>query len=141
MISMRSMRTALLAACWLLLGSATQNVSAQTLTPGPGVVIKPLLRTSFSGDERLEAVVVSAEFAPGAGTSRHSHPGDEYATVLEGTLELRSEGQTPQRIVAGEAYHNARGVVHETRNVGTVPVKVISTFIVDKGKPLLQPAP
>jgi hypothetical protein len=31
--------------------------------------------------------------------------------------------------------------VHEGRNTGSVPTKVIATFIVEKGKPLTTPAP
>jgi quercetin dioxygenase-like cupin family protein len=105
----------------------------------PGVSGKPLLRSSFSGDESREAVVLSVEFAPGSTTGRHTHPGDEYAAVLQGTLEVRVEGREPRRVSAGEAYHNPRGIVHETRNVGEGPARTIATFVVEKGKPLTQP--
>jgi len=105
-----------------------------------GIKAKPLLRTSVSGDEHKEALVLSIEFAPGATTGRHTHYGDEYATVLEGSLEIVSDGQAPRRINAGEAYHNERGVVHETKNTGNVPARIISVFVVDKGKKLSTPA-
>lgn len=114
---------------------------AQTQTVATGIVVTPLLRADSSAAEGLEAVVVMAEFAPGASTGRHFHLGDEYATVLQGTLELRVDGQPPQRIEAGQAYHNAKGVIHQTRNVGELPVRLSSTFIVEKNKPLLQPVP
>ena len=100
------------------------------------------LRSALTGDDTKEAVVASAEFAPGGTTGRHSHPwADEYALVLEGTLELRVEGREPRRVNAGEAYHTARGVIHETRNVGGGVARAATTFVVDKGKPLTQPAP
>jgi quercetin dioxygenase-like cupin family protein len=118
-------------------------ISALLLSPthaqAPGITAKPLLHTNVSGDGTKEAVILSIEFAPGSTTGRHTHPGDEYATVLEGSLELRIEGQEPRRVQAGEAYHNARGIVHETRNAGTVPARTIATFIVDKGKPITEP--
>jgi quercetin dioxygenase-like cupin family protein len=104
-----------------------------------GLAVKPLLRTTVSGDATKEAVVATAEFAPGGTTGRHFHPGDEYATVLEGALELRVDGRAPRRVRAGEAYHNPRGVIHETRNVGNGRARVASTFIIEKGKPLLEP--
>ena len=47
----------------------------------------------LSGDETKESVMVSAEFAPGSTTSPHTHPGDEYTYVLQGTLELSAEGR------------------------------------------------
>ncbi|HEY0512972.1 MAG TPA: cupin domain-containing protein [Thermoanaerobaculia bacterium] len=113
------------------------------LSPGhaqaPGITAKPLLHTSVSGDDTKEAVVLSIEFASGSTTGRHTHPGDEYATVLQGSLELHVDGQEPRRVNAGEAYHNARGIIHETRNIGTVPARTIATFIVEKGKPITQP--
>lgn len=106
----------------------------------PGVSAKPLLRTTVSGDEGKESIILAIEIAPGATTGRHTHPGDEYATVLEGTLELRLEGQEPRRVTAGQAYHNPRGVIHETRNVGDGTARTVATFIVDKGKPMNVPA-
>ena len=108
-------------------------------TQPQGLTAKPLLRTTLSGDDTKEAVIATVEFAPGGSTGRHTHPGDEYAVVLEGTLELRIEGQEPRRVSAGEAYHNAKGVIHETRNVGDGPARVASTFVIDKGKPVSQP--
>jgi hypothetical protein len=83
-----------------LLGGGTflaETVPAQT----PCITAKPLLRTSLSGDEGKETVVLDVEIAPGATTGRHKHPGDEYATVLQGTLELRVEWRDIRRVSAG----------------------------------------
>lgn len=119
------------------LGSLAPRANAQSV----GVSSKPLLRSTVSGDSVKESVILSIEFAPGATTGRHTHPGDEYAVVLQGTLELRIEGQDARRVTAGEAYHNPQGVVHETRNVGDSVAKTVATFIVEKGKPRTVPAP
>ncbi len=59
-----------------------------------GITARPLLRTGLSGDEGKEILILSVKIAPGATTGRHKHPGDEYATVLQGTLDLRSRGVT-----------------------------------------------
>ncbi|WP_427915616.1 cupin domain-containing protein [Ramlibacter sp. MMS24-I3-19] len=104
-----------------------------------GVTARPLLRTTVSGDESKESVIAAIEFAPGATTGLHTHPGDEYAVVTEGALELRPQGQPVRRVSAGQAYHNARGLVHETVNVGTTPAKTVATFVLDRGKPLTEP--
>lgn len=61
--------------------------------------------------------------------------------VLEGTLELRLDGQALRRVTTGQAYHNARGVIHETVNVGNGLARTVATFVVDKGKPVTVPAP
>ncbi len=59
--------------------------------------------------------------------------------MIEGTLEVRADGREPKRVTAGESYHNPRGVVHETRNIGDGTARVVSTFIVDKGRPIVEP--
>ena len=99
----------------------------------------PLMRAALSGDDTKEAVIATAEFAPGGTTGRHTHPADEYVIVLEGTLELLVDGREPRRVSAGEAYHTAKGVIHETRNVGPGVARVSTTFITEKGQPLTQP--
>ncbi len=114
---------------------------AAALRAEPTAQIRILLRTALSGDATREVVVVSAEFPSGAKTGLHTHPGDEYATVLEGSLDVLVEGQPPKRVQAGEAYHNARGVIHETRNTGETAARIVATFVIDKGQPLSQPVP
>ncbi len=83
--------------------------------------------------------MVLTEFAPGSKLLPHTHPGDEYTAVLQGTLELTAEGRETRRVSAGEAYHCPAGLVHETRNVGDTPVRTVTTFVVTKGKPIVQP--
>ena len=100
----------------------------------------PLLRAPLSGDDSREAIVATAQFAPGGTTGRHTHPGDEYGTLLEGTLEILVEGEAPRQVHAGEAFHNAKGVIHESRNIGSGIARVVSTFVVAKGKPISEPA-
>lgn len=114
-------------------------VSANAYAQAPGLTAKPLLRTTLSGDDTKESVMVSVEFAPGSTTGRHTHSGDEYAVVLQGTIELSAEGRETRRVSVGDAYHNPRGLVHEARNVGDTPARVAITFVVDKGKPITQP--
>jgi len=114
-------------------------VASDSSAQAPGLAIRPLLRTTQSGDDTKESVMVSAEFAPGSTTGRHTHPGDEYTFVLQGTLELIAEGRETRRVSAGEVYHNPRGLVHEARNVGDTPARVAITFVIDKGKPITQP--
>jgi quercetin dioxygenase-like cupin family protein len=117
---------------------ATESLSLPPYAPrGPG---SSPLWNALTGDDTKEVVIVIAEFAPGATTGRHTHPGDEYTLVLEGTLELRLEGREPRRVSAGDAYHNPKGVIHETRNVGEGPARASATFVIDKGKPISLPA-
>lgn len=115
------------------LGQAQQ---APSLTPP--FKVTPLLKSSVSGDPNKEAVMISVEWPPNATTGRHTHPGDEYATVLEGELLTRADGGEWRTIGAGQSYHQVAGVVHETK-AGEKPAKSIGVLVVEKGKPLVQP--
>jgi quercetin dioxygenase-like cupin family protein len=113
------------------------NLSAQA----PGFKITPLLQSTFGDDASKDAVVLTVELAPGSATGRHTHPGDCYGTVVEGIVELHVEGREARWVSAGEAYHNPRGTIHEFRNIGEKPARLVNTMVVDKGKPRLQPVP
>lgn len=129
------MRTTVVVLAAIFTSAVLVGVAPRATAQADGITSKLLLRSSVSADSTKESVLVAIEFAPGATTGRHTHPGDEYAAVLEGTLELRLEGQEPRRVTAGEAYHNPQGAVHETRNVGDSVAKTVATFVVEKGKP------
>lgn len=106
-----------------------------------GFTAKPMVQSSVEGDQNKDAVMLAIAIAPGGSSGRHTHPGDCYGTVVEGAVELRVEGREPRRVSAGEAWHNPRGVIHELRNVGDSPSRVVNTLVVDKGKPRMQPVP
>lgn len=86
------------------------------------------------------AIQVRGEFDPGAGSGRHTHPGEELAYVLEGQIEVRIDGQAPRVVKAGETFFFPAGVVHEGVNTGNTKTKVLATYIVEKGQPLAPPA-
>ncbi len=88
-----------------------------------------------------ETVVAEATIAVGGREGRHTHPGTLIGYMLEGELTLEVEGQPTRVLKPGDAALIPAGAVHEGRNTGSVPTKVIATFIVEKGKPLSTPAP
>lgn len=119
----------------LVTAVAAPTVCAQA----SGMSAKPLLRTTLSDDDAKESIILTVEFAPGGTTGRHLHHGDEYAVVLQGTLELIAAGRETRRVSAGEAFHNPRGLIHEARNIGDTTARLNIVFVVDKGKPIIQP--
>src|SRR6266571_8410590 len=78
------------------------------------------------------AVVARAEFVPGGAAGKHTHPGEELGYVLEGTLQLEVAGQPPRTLNAGEVFFVPAGVVHDGRNIGAGPAKVLATYVVEK---------
>ncbi len=88
-----------------------------------------------------EAVVARVEVAPGIIAGRHTHPGDEISYVLEGEGEVLFDGEPPLKIKAGDAFVIPAGKVHDAKNTGSGPLKLVGVYVVEKGKPLATPAP
>ncbi len=89
----------------------------------------------------LEGVTTVVEIAPGATSARHSHPGEDFGYLIEGTIVLYVDGKPPQTLQAGDVFFTGRGQVHNARNVGAVPARAVDTYVIDKGKPGVIPAP
>ncbi len=86
-----------------------------------------------------EAVVMRVELDSGASAGRHSHPGDEISYVLEGEGELLIDGEAPRQVRAGEAFVIPAGKIHDARNSGKLPMRLLGVFVVAKGQPLAKP--
>jgi quercetin dioxygenase-like cupin family protein len=87
-----------------------------------------------------EAVSLSVDFAVGATTGRHTHPGDEIDYVVSGEGEWMLAGQPARKAKAGDSIVIPGGTIHEARNTGTQPLKVSAALVVEKGKPMTTPA-
>ena len=81
-------------------------------------------------------VMARSEFEPGAASGRHFHPGEEFGYLLEGTLELTIDGKPPMVLKAGDPIFIPEGAVHNAKNIGKGPAKVLATYVLEKGKPL-----
>src|SRR5204862_3929789 len=99
----------------------------------PGFTRKLVQDQNLSIPDR-HAVQALAEFVPGGSAGKHSHPGEELGYVLEGTLQLEIAGEAPRTVKAGEAFFVPAGVVHDGKNIGSGPAKVLATYFVEKGK-------
>lgn len=87
-----------------------------------------------------EAVVARVEVAPGGVAGWHTHPGDEISYVIDGEATLMIAGQAPRKVVAGEGFVIPAGTVHNAKNDGATPTRLVGVYVVEKGKPLASPA-
>ena len=130
----------------LLLGSLASLVvlgglaHAQQPPPQPSPVKRtPLGKVEVPGSN-YEVVFGITELAAGFKSGRHSHPGQVMAYVAEGEFWYLVDGQ-PERIYkVGETLQLPDGAIHNEGPAGSTPVKVFAVFVVEKGKPLVQPA-
>jgi quercetin dioxygenase-like cupin family protein len=89
------------------------------------------------GETGREVIQVRVDFAPGAAFGMHTHPGEEVAYVLEGSLEYQFEGKLPITLKTGDSLFIPAGTPHAARNVGSVNAAELATYLVEKGKPLV----
>jgi quercetin dioxygenase-like cupin family protein len=108
--------------------------------PPAGITRTVLLKQDSSIAGR-EAVMLNVELAPGSAEGRHTHSGDIYGFVLEGTPTLEKDGSAPVTMHAGEAFVIPAGVVHQGLNHGKTAAKLAVVMVAEKGKPLTTPAP
>jgi quercetin dioxygenase-like cupin family protein len=127
----------MITAAVLLLGVA----SAQSAVPASqvGITRTDLQRHDLSipGREMIQVVV---NLAPGVLAPRHSHPGEEIIYVLYGTLEYTIDGQPAVTLKAGDVLFVPAGAIHSARNIGNLNSAELGTYLVEKGKTLVQPA-
>ena len=119
----------ILAALWLGL-----SAPALALDPAGAVVkVTPLLKTatSWNGDPivypegKAEITGLLIELAPGGETGWHLHPVPSFGLILEGTLEVALKDGRSKRFQSGEAIAEVVNTMHNGRNVGDTPVKIL----------------
>jgi quercetin dioxygenase-like cupin family protein len=92
---------------------------------------------SVSGREVVQNRV---DLTPEAPPIRHWHHGEEIIYILEGTIRYDIDGQEPVTVSAGEVVFVPAETVHAVKNVGTGNAAELGTYVVEKGKPLIEVA-
>jgi len=109
-------------------------------TDGPQPKRTILGRIDQSGVPGKEIVVGTAELPAGTVIGWHTHDGDEAGYVLKGDLVLKTQGKPDQVLKAGDHFFNPRGAVHSLAAApGSQGGTAVSTWIIDKGKPIAEP--
>jgi len=136
----RSALVAVVLITGVAIGIAVDRTAFAQQPGNNGIKRTILLRTDDPGSPKYEAVMAIAEIAPGASSGRHRHPGVEVAYVLEGSMVVEHDGEAPITIKAGEALKN-EAAVHNAKNIGKGPVKILAVYLVEKGKPMAEAVP
>lgn len=121
----------------MLLGGFAYGQQAP-LQPSP-VKRTPLGKAEVPGSN-YEVVFGITELVPGFKSGRHSHPGLVLAYVAEGEFWYHVDGQPEKIYKAGESFQLPDNAIHNEGAAGSNPVKVMAVFVVEKAKPLVQPA-
>ena len=98
-----------------------------------------LFRTdAFFPRDPYEVAQSVLDFAPGAQTPAHTHPGQVFVTVLEGAITFRTGG-AEKTYQVGESFVEQPEVAVQARNAGAVKATVLATYLLPKGAPLSTP--
>jgi quercetin dioxygenase-like cupin family protein len=119
----------------LIVGSGLVLQVARAQQPG---IKRTDLQRHDLGVPGREVVQVRVDFDPGVAFGKHRHPGEEIIYVLEGSLEYEVEGKPPVTLKAGEVLFIPAGTIHAAKNVGSGNAAELGTYVVEKGKPLVE---
>lgn len=117
---------------------------ASALDVTPAVKVTPLVKATGSwngapvvypqGQAEITGMLI--EIAAGAQTGWHGHPVPSFALVLEGTLEVELRDGRKKRVGSGEALIEVVDTLHNGRNVGAQPLRLVVFYAGATGMPL-----
>jgi quercetin dioxygenase-like cupin family protein len=114
-------------------------VAAQQAPVSPSPVQRtPIGKTEVPGSN-YEVITAMVTIQPGFKAGRHNHPGTVQAQVLEGEFMIQFDGEAEKIFKAGQSLEVPNQAIHNEGAVGSVPAKLIAVYVVEKGKPLVNP--
>lgn len=106
---------------------------AHALEESASIKASTILKTETSWDGKpieypsgkAEITGMLVEIAPGGETGWHLHPALSFGMILEGELEVQLKTGEVKHLKSGEALAEVVNTLHNGRNVGSIPVKLI----------------
>lgn len=123
---------------------ATLMPAAWAIEPTPAITTNVVLKTGTSWDGtplaypagQAEITGMLVEVAVGGETGWHAHPVPSFGMVLAGEFEVQLENGMRKVLRAGDAVAEVVGSLHNGRNIGTTPVKILVFYAGTAGTPL-----
>ncbi|MTW13133.1 cupin domain-containing protein [Pseudoduganella eburnea] len=85
---------------------------------------------------QAEVTALLIEIAPGGETGWHLHPVASFGYILEGELEVSLKDGSVKHMAAGQALAEVVNTLHNGRNVGKGPVKLVVFYAGASGSTL-----
>lgn len=114
------------------------SIAAQAQVQPSPIKRTPIGKTEVPGSN-YEVITALVEIAPGFKAGKHTHPGTVQVQMQDGEFWLAIDGQPEKVYKAGDAFEVPSGAVHNEGALGDKPAKFIAVYIVEKGKPMVQP--
>ena len=116
---------------------AASSDSVFSIDASEKIKVTPILKTLNSWDGKkivypegtAEVTGMIIEMAPGGETGWHLHPVPSFGFVLEGELEVLFKNGDVKHLSTGQSAAEAVNVLHNGRNVGEVPLKLVVFYM------------
>lgn len=133
-------RTALQAALGTLAALIARRTSTADSQP-KAVTHTEILRHDLPNVAGKQVIIVSMDYAPGAKSVKHRHPGPVFAYVARGTMISQIGTEPPITYDEGQTWYEPPGSVHNTsRNASTTAAaRLIAFFVSDRHDVLTVP--
>jgi quercetin dioxygenase-like cupin family protein len=95
------------------------------------------VQRSASSIPGREIVQVLTSIPAGVSSGWHTHPGEEVGYIVAGTVEMRIRGRDTLTLHAGDGFLIPPGTPHDARDVGPGTGQMLSTYLVEAGRPLV----
>jgi quercetin dioxygenase-like cupin family protein len=101
-----------------------------------GTLKRTEIQRAASSIPGREIVQVRTEIPAGVESGWHTHPGEEIGYIVAGTVEMRIAGHDTLLLESGAGFLIPPGVPHNARDLGPETGQMLSTYLVEPGKPL-----
>ncbi|MEK1939892.1 MAG: cupin domain-containing protein [Pseudomonas sp.] len=103
--------------------------------------VSPVAQAQLPASVGTDAKALRVEFAPGATSRPHTHPGPVFVVVVAGEMESSLDDGPVHTYKAGDTWYEAPGQAHRvTRNPSKRQPAVLVAWLLSDGKaPLVKP--
>ena len=104
-------------------------------------VVSVLMKQSLADMAGKVATVLTVDYAPGAASDPHVHPGSVFAYVLEGTVVSQLDGGEPITYTKGQSWYESPKKPHiVSKNASkTEPAKLLVLLLSQEGEAIKAP--
>ncbi len=127
------------AACALCAAGGFWATGVDAQGAATGGLKRTLLKQTDGPIDGYVTVEMQVDIEPNATVARHTHPGIESGYLAEGGIDLGIDGIGALNLKPGDGFQVPTGTPHGGKN-GAAKTVIISTYVVEKGKPLASPA-
>jgi quercetin dioxygenase-like cupin family protein len=124
---------------WTALAGAVLVMGQAPVLAGDSVSV--LMKQPLPDMAGKVATVLTVDYAPGAASDPHVHPGSVFGYVLEGTVVTQLEGEQPITYAKGQSWYESPKKPHVvSRNASvTEPAKLLVLLLSQEGEALKVP--